>query len=51
MLQHSAEPTAHQALALSSPMSLYPKSMFVMDLLILSASAKAWRQRQIKVGV
>ena len=47
----SAEPTTHQALAPSVPILLCPKSMFVMDLLILSASAKAWRQRQMKVGV
>ena len=49
--KHSTEPTTHQALAPSAPIWLYCKSMFVMDLLICSASAKAWRQRQIKVGV
>ena len=51
MSRHSTETTAHQALAPSAPMSLYSQSMFMTDLLICSASAKAWRQRQIKVGV
>ena len=49
--QHSAEPATHQALAPSAPIWFSPKLMCVMDLLILSASAKAWRQRQVKVGV
>ena len=47
----SAEPTTHQALAPSAPIWLPPKLMFVTDPFIFSASAKAWRQRQIKVGV
>ena len=53
----SAEPTTHQALAPSAPIWLFHKimslrnSMFVTDAFIFSASAKAWRQRQIKVGV
>ena len=48
---HSTETTAHQALAPSAPIWLPPKLMFVTDAFIFSASAKAWRQRQIKVGV
>ena len=40
----------HQALSPSAPIWLYCKAMFVMDLLIWSASVKAWRQRHIKVG-
>ena len=51
MLQHSAEPTTHQALAPSAPIWLLSKSMSVTDAFIFSASAKAWRQRQIKVGI
>ena len=47
----SAEPTTHQALAPSAPIWLSSKLMFVTDPFIFSASAKAWRQRQIKVGV
>jgi hypothetical protein len=42
-----AHPT-HQALAPSSSIPLDPKLMFVTDEFIFSASAKAWRQRQIK---
>ena len=49
--EYSVKPTTHQALAPSAPIWLYCKAMFVMDLLISSASAKAWRQRHIKVGV
>ena len=49
--EYSVKPTTHQALAPSAPIWLYCKAMFVMDLLISSASAKAWRQRYIKVGV
>ena len=45
-----AHPT-HQALAPSAPIWLSHKKMFVTHLLILSASVKAWRQRQIKAGV
>ena len=47
----STETNAHQALAPSAPIWLFHKAMFVTHLLILSASAKAWRQQQIKVGV
>ena len=47
----SAEPTTHQALAPSAPIWLDSKLMHVTDSFIFSASAKAWRQRQIKVGV
>ena len=47
----SAEPSTHQALTPSSPMSLEIKPMLVTDAFIFSASAKAWRQRQIKAGV
>ena len=47
----SAEPATHQALAPSAPIWLLYKSMSVTDPFIFSASAKAWRQRQIKVGV
>ena len=47
----SMEPTTHQALAPSAPIWLPSKLMFVTDPFIFSASAKAWRQRQIKVGV
>ena len=50
--EFSAEPTPHQALAPSSP--IWPSNkliMLVMDALIFSASAKAWRQRLIKAGV
>jgi hypothetical protein len=32
-------------------MWLYSQLMFMTDAFIFSASAKAWRQRQIKVGV
>ena len=35
----------------SSPIWLSPKLMCVTDAFIFSASARAWRQRQIKVGV
>ena len=49
--KHSTEPTTHQALAPSSPMWVDPKLMFVMDAFVFSASAKAWRQRQIKAGI
>ena len=45
-----AHPT-HQALAPSAPISLNRKSMFVTDEFIFRASAKAWKQRQIKAGV
>ena len=45
-----AHPT-HQALAPSSPILLYAKSMSVTDEFVFSASAKAWKQRQIKAGV
>ena len=48
---HSTETTAHQALAPLAPIWLHSKLMFVTDPFIFSASAKAWRQRQIKVGV
>ena len=43
----------HQALAPSAPMSmsLQNKPMLVTDEFVFSASAKAWRQRQIKVGI
>ena len=41
----------HQALAPSERIQLHSKSMFVTDLLILSASAKAWKRRQSKAGV
>ena len=51
MLQHSAEPTTHQALAPSAPIWLLYKSMFATEAFIFSASAKAWRQGQIKVGI
>ena len=51
MLLHSTEPSTHQALAPSAPIRLMFKLMFVTDPFIFSASAKAWRQRQIKVGV
>ena len=51
MPQHSAEPITHQALAPSSPIWFSPKLIAVMDVFVFSASAKAWRQRQIKVGV
>ena len=44
-------PTTHQALAPSSSIWFLRKSMFVADLFIFSASAKAWRQRQIKAGI
>ena len=47
----SAEPTTHQALAPSAPIWFSFKLMCVTDAFIFSASAKAWRQRQIKVGV
>ena len=42
---------AHQALAPSAPMSLENKPMLVTDEFVFSASAKAWKQRQIKAGV
>ena len=45
-----AHPT-HQALAPSSPISFNRKSMSVTDAFVFSASAKAWKQRQIKAGV
>ena len=45
-----AHPT-HQALAPSAPISLSRKSMFLTDAFVFSASAKAWKQRQIKAGV
>ena len=45
-----AHPT-HQALAPSAPILLILKSMFFTDTFIFSASAKAWKQRQIKAGV
>ena len=45
----SAEPTTHQAFTPSVPISFQDKSMFATDVFIFSASAKAWRQRQIKV--
>ena len=48
---HSTEPTTHQALAPSSPIRLLYKLISVTDVFIFSASAKAWRQRQIKVAV
>ena len=51
MPQHSTEPTTHQALAPSAPILFSRKSMFVTDPFIFSASAKAWRQRQIKAGI
>ena len=51
MPQHAAEPTTHQALAPSAPIWFFNKRIFVAHMLILSASAKAWRQRQIKVGI
>ena len=49
--EYSVKPTTYQALLPSAPIWLYCKAMFVMDLLISSASAKAWRQRHITVGV
>ena len=49
--EYSVKPTTHQALSPSAPIWLYCKAIFVMDLLICSASVKAWRQRHIKVGV
>ena len=49
--KHSTEPTTHQAFAPSSPIWLNPNSMFVTDRFVFSASAKAWRQRQIKAGI
>ena len=45
-----AHPT-HQALAPSSPIGFPDKSMSVTDAFVFSASAKAWKQRQIKAGV
>ena len=51
MLQHSAEPTTHQALAPSAPIWFSLKLMFATEAFIFSASAKAWRQGQIKVGI
>ena len=51
MPQHSAEPITHQALAPSAPIRLPPKLISVTDAFVFSTSAKAWRQRQIKVGV
>ena len=45
-----AHPT-HQALAPSAPMSLKNKPMLVTDEFVFSASAKAWKRRQIKAGV
>ena len=45
-----AHPT-HQALAPSAPILLCRKSIFVTDAFVFSASAKAWKQRQIKAGV
>ena len=51
MPQHSAEPTTHQAFAPSAPILFSDKSMFATDAFIFSASAKAWKQRQIKAGV
>ena len=51
MPQHSAEPITHQALAPSAPIRLPTKLISVTDAFVFSTSAKAWRQRQIKVGV
>ena len=45
-----AHPT-HQAFAPSSPIWLTSKLMFATDAFVFSASAKAWKQRQIKAGV
>ena len=45
-----AHPT-HQALAPSAPIWFPDKSMSVTDAFVFSASAKAWKQRQIKAGV
>ena len=45
-----AHPT-HQALAPSAPILLSANSMSVTDAFVFSASAKAWKQRQIKAGV
>ena len=45
-----AHPT-HQAFAPSSRMSLTCKLMLATDEFVFSASAKAWKQRQIKAGV
>ena len=45
-----AHPT-HQAFAPSVPISFPDKSMFVTEEFVFSASAKAWKQRQIKAGV
>ena len=44
-------PPNMQALAPSAPISLRPKSMFVMDLFSFSTSARASRQWQINVDV
>jgi len=49
--QHSVEPTTHHALAPSSPIWFRPKPMFATDAFVFSASAKAWKHRQIKAGV
>ena len=51
MPQHSTQPTTHQALAPSAPIWFSLKLMFATEAFIFSASAKAWRQRQIKVGL
>ena len=45
-----AHPT-HQALAPSAPILLSANSMSVTDAFVFSASAKAWKQRQIQAGV
>ena len=45
-----AHPT-HQALAPSAPILFSRKSMFATDAFVFSASAKAWKRRQIKAGV
>ena len=47
----SAEPTTHQAFAPSATIWLLFKWMFATEAFIFSASAKAWRQRQINFGV
>ena len=45
-----AHPT-HQALAPSAPILFSANLMSVTDAFVFSASAKAWKQRQIKAGV
>ena len=50
-LTHVSPRRPHQALKLSSPIPFSCKSMFVMELLCFSASARAWRQRRIRVGI